>query len=53
MPWLEQIRRQLNEKVNRVNEFRITLEKVKKEISKRKGWTAPGKTEYRTIGGKS
>ena len=42
MPWMEQIRRQLSEKVNRVNEFSITLEKVKKEISKRKGWTAPG-----------
>ena len=42
MPWMEEIRRQLNEKVNQVNEFNITFEKVKKEVVKRKGWTAPG-----------
>ena len=42
MPWMEVVRRQLREKVNQVNEFNITLEKVKKEIGKRKGWTAPG-----------
>ena len=42
MPWMEEIRRQLNEKVNKVNEFNITFEKVKKEVAKRKGWTAPG-----------
>ena len=42
MPWMEEIKRQLNEKVSQVNEFNITLEKVKKEVAKRKGWTAPG-----------
>ena len=42
MPLMEQIRRRLNKKVDRINEFRITLEKVKTEISKRNGWTAPG-----------
>ena len=42
MPRIEEIRRQLNEKVNQVNEFNITLGKVKKEVEKRKGWTAPG-----------
>ena len=42
MPWMEEIRRQLNEKVSQVNEFNITFEKVKKEVAKRKGWTAPG-----------
>ena len=36
MPWMEEIRRQLNEKVNQVNEFDITFEKVKKEVAKRK-----------------
>ena len=41
-PWMEEVRRQLNEKVNQVNEFNITFEKVKKEAAKRKGWTAPG-----------
>ena len=39
---MEEVRRQLNEKVNQVNEFDITFEKVKKEAAKRKGWTAPG-----------
>ena len=42
MQWMEEIRRQLNEKINQVNEFNITFEKVKKEVAKRKGWTAPG-----------
>ena len=41
MPWMEEIRRQLNQKVNQVNELNITFEKVKKEVAKRKGWTAP------------
>ena len=42
MPWMEEIRRQLNEKVSQVNEFNVTFEKVKKEVAKKKGWTAPG-----------
>ena len=41
MPWIEEIRRQLHEKVNQVNEFNITFEKVK-EVPMRKRWTAPG-----------
>ena len=42
MPWMEEIRKQLNEKVNQVNEFNIAFEKVKKEVAKRKEWTATG-----------
>ena len=42
MPLTEEIRRQSNEKVNHVNEFSITFEKVKNGLAKRKGWTAPG-----------
>ena len=42
MPWMEEIRRQLNAKVRQDNDFNITFEKVKKEVTKRKGWTAPG-----------
>ena len=38
---MEEIRRQLNEKINQVNVFNINFEKVKKEVAKRKGWTAP------------
>ena len=41
----------IDEKVSQVNEFNITFEKVKKEVAKRKGWTAPGID--RTISGKS
>ena len=42
MLWMEEIRGQLNKKVSRVTEFNITFEKVKKEVAKRKEWTAPG-----------
>ena len=42
LPWMKEIRRQLNENVNQVKKFNITFEKVKKEVAKRKGWTAPG-----------
>ena len=42
MPRMEEIRRQLKDKVSQVNDFNITLEKVKKEVTKRKGWAAPG-----------
>ena len=42
MPWMEEIRTQLNEKVSQVYEFNVIFEKVKKEVAKRKGWTAPG-----------
>ena len=42
MPCMEEIRRRLNEKGSQVNEFNITFENVKKEVAKRKGWTAPG-----------
>ena len=41
MPWMEEIRRQLNEMVSQINESNITFEKVKKEVAKRNGWTAP------------
>ena len=42
MPWMEEIRRQLNEKVKQVNEFNITFEKVKKEVAMKKRWAALG-----------
>ena len=41
MPWMDEIRTQLNEKVSQVNDFNIPFEKVKKGVTKRKGWTAP------------
>ena len=42
MPWMEEIGRQLHQKVNSVNDFTVTFDKVKKEAAKRKVWTAPG-----------
>ena len=42
MPRMEEIGRQLHQKVNSVNHFTVTFDKVKKEVAKRKGWTAPG-----------
>ena len=39
---MEEIGRQLHQKVNGVNNFTVTFDQVKKEVAKRKGWTAPG-----------
>ena len=35
-------KKKVKEKVNSVNDFTVTFDKVKKEVAKRKGWTAPG-----------
>ena len=42
MPWMEEVKLELNEKANIVSEFGITEDKLRKETSKRKNWTAPG-----------
>ena len=42
LPWMEETGRQLHQKVNTVNEFTVTFDKVKKEVAKSKGWTAQG-----------
>ena len=42
MPWMEKAKIDLREKVQNVNEFTITKNKVVAEIRKRKNWTAPG-----------
>ena len=42
MSWMEEVKRLLSENVTVVNEFNINSEGLKKEISKRKSWTAPG-----------
>ena len=42
MPWMEEVKAELNQKANIVSEFGITEEKLRKETSKRKNWTAPG-----------
>ena len=42
MPWMEKVKMELREKVQNVNEFTITGNKVVAEIRKRKNWAAPG-----------
>ena len=42
MPWMEEVKMQLNTKVTSVNDLNISLETVRKEVAKRKGWTALG-----------
>ena len=42
MPWMDEVGRQLNEKINVANEFNIGNENITKEIMKRKSWTALG-----------
>ena len=42
MPWMEEIGSQLHQKVNSVSNFTVTFDKLKKEVAKRKGWTARG-----------
>ena len=42
MPWMEDVKAELSEKANIVSQFEITEEKLRKETSKRKNWTAPG-----------
>ena len=41
MPWMEEMKRLLGEKVTVINEFVIDTEKLTREINKRKSWTAP------------
>ena len=41
MPWMEEIKILLVEKLIVINEFDIDTEKLTKEINKRKSWTAP------------
>ena len=42
MLWMEEVKAELSEKANIVSQFEITEEKLRKETSKRKNWTAPG-----------
>ena len=42
MPWMEEVKMQLNAKVTSVNDFNTSLETVRKEVANRKGWTVPG-----------
>ena len=42
MPWMEEVKREWHEKVGVVSEFTITDESLKKEVARRKNWTAPG-----------
>ena len=39
---MEEVKVELGERANLVSEFAITDENMKKEVTKRKNWTAPG-----------
>ena len=41
MPWMEEVKAELSEKVNIVSQFEITEEKLRKETSKGKNWKSP------------
>ena len=41
--WMESVSERLRDKITNVKKFNITEETLKKEIKKRKNWTAPGK----------
>jgi len=41
-PWMEAVGESLNERVWDVEEFRVRLDIMSKQIKKRKNWTAPG-----------
>ena len=41
MAWIEERKRQLNEKFSQVNLFNITFGKVRKKVEKRKRWATP------------
>ena len=53
MPWMVEVKAELNEKANIVSEFGIMEEKLRKETSKRKNWTAPGVDGIQIFGGRS
>ena len=42
MPWMKEVQAELNGKVSATVDFEITEKIIKKEVSKRKNWTAPG-----------
>ena len=42
MPWMEEVKAEMGERVNLVSEFAITDKNMKKEVAKRKNWTTPG-----------
>ena len=42
MPWMEEVKVELNEKANIISQFEVTEEKLRREATKRKNWTAPG-----------
>ena len=53
MPWMEEVKAELSEKANTVSQLEITEEKLRKETSKRKNWTAPGIDGIQITGGRS
>ena len=42
MPWMEEVKTEMGERANLVSELFVIYKNMKKEIAKRKNWTAPG-----------
>ena len=42
MPWMEEVKAEMGERANLVSELVVIYKNMKKEIAKRKNWTAPG-----------
>ena len=42
MLWMGEVKAELEERANLVSEFAIADKSMKKEVAKRKNWTAPG-----------
>ena len=53
MPWTEEVKRLLGEKVTIINEFDIDTEKVTKKSTKERAGRRQGSMEYKIFGGKS
>ena len=42
MPWMENVRGKIRNKITSVKKFNITVKAIEKETKKRRNWTEPG-----------
>ena len=52
MPWIEEVKAELDERANLVSEFAITYQNKIKEVAKRKNWAASGIDDIQNFWGK-
>ena len=53
MPWMEEVKAEMGERANLVSELVVIYKNMKKEIAKRKNWTAPGIDGIQNFGGRN